>query len=223
MALLAPAAGGGDFNDIIKYDARAGRIFRVDRADSGEKTTVDITRSFKAIFDFENVEVGWMLLAIGGAPDFRMVPYGAAMPARPTPEHKQGIRMKVKLHASCGGDIRELAGTANAFLTGINAVHDAYLAGAGANPGKLPVVVLEDTVGIESKGKGQKSTNYQPVFAIAGWAPRPADMVADAPAATAKPAPARVAPTKGPHEDDIPFRKSAAAPPAAVAGDDDFG
>ena len=53
------SSGGGDFLPIVKYDARAGRFFRVDRED-GVSTPVDITRSFKAVFDFENVETGWI-------------------------------------------------------------------------------------------------------------------------------------------------------------------
>jgi hypothetical protein len=220
MALLAPTASSGDFMDICKYDARAGRIFRVDRAEDGSKTPVDITRSFKAVFDFENVEVGWMLFAIGGAPDFRMVRYGDVMPAKPTPEHKQGIRMRIKLHQSCGGDVREIAGTANAFLVGVNALHDAYLAGVASNPGKLPVVVLEDTIAVESGGGQKRSTNYQPVFAIAGWAARPSGLEASkaSAAATALPG-SRIVP----HDDPIPFNKPAAASAVAAAGDDDFG
>ncbi len=176
MALLTPSENtGGDFLPIIKYDSRAGRIFRVDRGD-GVSTPVDITRSFKALFDFEAVEVGYILFSAGGAPAFSMVPYGAAMPPKPTPDYKQGIRLHVKLAPACGGDVRELAGTANAFLRGINAVHDEYLRLAPANPGKLPVLTLQDTIAVESGGGTKKSTNYQPVFAIAGWAPRPADM-----------------------------------------------
>lgn len=221
MALLTPTASSGDFTDIVKYDARAGRIFRVDRADDGTKTPVDITRSFRAVLDFENVEVGYILFPRGGVPDLQMVPHGSPMPARPTPEHKQGIRLHIKLSPACGGDVRELAGTANAFLVGINAVHDAYLAGAKANLGKLPVVVLEDTIAVESGSGTKRSTNYQPVFAIAGWAPRPADMgpKAAAPAAVAPPAAKK--PTVA--DDDIPFRGPAAATTTVAAGDDDFG
>src|SRR4051812_47950315 len=50
---------GGDFLPIIKYDARAGRIFRVDRGIDGPNPT-DITDSFTAVFDFANIETGWM-------------------------------------------------------------------------------------------------------------------------------------------------------------------
>ena len=66
-------SGGGDFLPIVKYDARAGRFFRVDR-EEGTSTPVDITRTFKAVFDFENVETGWIAFVAGSAPDFQMTP-----------------------------------------------------------------------------------------------------------------------------------------------------
>ena len=64
----------GDFLPIIKYDARAGRFFRIDRGANGNEP-VDITDSFAAVFDFENVEVGWMNFS-GPQPDFKLVPMG---------------------------------------------------------------------------------------------------------------------------------------------------
>jgi len=73
---LKISSGGGDFLPIVKYDARAGRMFRVDKVD-GISTPVDITKKFKAVFDFENVEVGYINFATGSAPDFVMVPLGA--------------------------------------------------------------------------------------------------------------------------------------------------
>ncbi|HKD75563.1 MAG TPA: hypothetical protein VKB76_08720, partial [Ktedonobacterales bacterium] len=68
---------GGDFLPIIKYDARAGRIFRMDRAEIGngfENKAVDITANFKAMFDLESVETGWIDFTPGSAPDFNLVP-----------------------------------------------------------------------------------------------------------------------------------------------------
>ena len=50
---------GGSFLPIIKYDSRSGRLSRRDR-ENGENSDVDITRNFKAIFDFENVEIGFI-------------------------------------------------------------------------------------------------------------------------------------------------------------------
>lgn len=221
---------GEDFLPIIKYDARAGRIARVDRVD-GSSTSVDITRSFKAVFDFENLETGWVDFQAGSAPSFSMARVGSPMPPKPSETHRQGIRILVKLGKDCGGDIRELSSSAVAFLRGTEKLHDDYLAGAAANPGKLPVVALVDTVA-ETTGKGdRKSTNYVPVWQIQAWVNRPEGLVykprGAAPAAHAAPAtqPAQqgsfgyTPPTTG---------STHAAPPTApapqpVAAEEDFG
>ncbi len=174
-------AGGGDIIPFVKYDARAGRLFRNDRTESNGQYTneaADITSNFKAVFDLENIEVGYMKFGTGSVPEFLLVKLGDPMPHRPAdPAFKQGARLMMKLHSTCGGDVREIAGNAASFLKGIDELHNTYEAARAANPGKLPVVTLKTTIPITS-GQGQKkSTNYQPVFEITGWAPRPADLV----------------------------------------------
>jgi len=170
-------ANGGDFTPIVKYDARAGRIFRMDRVDDGtgfQTVPVDITSTFKAQVDFENVEVGWIHFPVGSIPSFVLVPRGQQLPAKPSEMHKNGIRFMLKLARDCAGDrpIREIAGTSRAFLSGIEAVFEQYLAAKDANPGALPVIMLEKTVPVTS-GSGQRSsTNYHPTFKLVGWAPR---------------------------------------------------
>lgn len=174
---VSAGAGGGNFLPIIKYDARAGRIFRIDRVD-GVNVPHDITRNFKAVIDFENIEVGFISFNAGGPPDFQLVSLGTPLPTPRTPNHKAGVRVVVKLGAESGGDIRELAGNAGAFMRRFEMLHDAYLAGVKSNPGKLPVVVLQDTIPITSGSGEKKSTNYEPVFEIAGWVARPQDLIA---------------------------------------------
>lgn len=170
-------SAGGDFMPIAKYDARAGRLFRMDRVDTGSgfaSDAVDITSSFKAIVDFENIEVGWIDFPPGSAPNFVLVPMGNQLPDRPSPRHKNGVRFILKLAKDCGGDkpIREIAGTSKAFLSGIEAVFTVYQAEKSKNPGKLPVIVLEKTTPIKSGSGEKQSTNYQPTFKITAWAPR---------------------------------------------------
>jgi hypothetical protein len=126
------------------------------------------------VFDFEHVEVGWIHFPVGSPPDFALVPMGSQLPDRPTPKHKNGLRMMIKLARDCGGDrpIREFAGTSKAFLSGIESAYLAYAAEKDKNPGKLPVFVLEKTAPIQT-GSGEKSsTNYHPSFRLVGWAPR---------------------------------------------------
>lgn len=212
---------GGDFMPIVKYDARAGRLFRVDRVDTGAgfaSDQVDITSSFKAIVDFENIEVGWIDFPPGAAPNFSLVAMGTQLPDRPTPRHKNGVRFILKLAKDCAGTkpIREIAGTSKAFLSGIEAVFTAYQSEKAANAGKLPVIVLEKTTPIKS-GSGEKtSTNYQPTFKIASWAPR-GDLVFQSKGTAAPAASQQTPPSTGSTKVEPPAKQS------EMAGADDFG
>lgn len=190
LGLNYSSGGGGDIIPFVKYDARAGRFFRRDRSEQGGQyvsNDVDVTAAFKAVVDLENVEVGFMKFGNGSAPEFLLVKLGDPMPHKPAdPGFKQGARIMMKLHQSCGGDVRECASNAAAFLKGVDDLHTAFEAGRAANPGKLPVVILKTTTPITSGSGQKKSTNYQPVFEITGWAPRPVDLVHVAKGSTAQ-------------------------------------
>lgn len=208
LGLVTESNGGGDFNKVVKFDARAGRMFRVDREqDSGGQWTtenVEITNGFTAVMDLENIEVGWCLFAAGVAPQLTLVPLGQPLPARPSDQHKQGFRLMMKLGKSSGGDVREISATSKAVLGAVDELHTAYEAQKAANLGKLPLVALTGSKPIVSTGKGQTSTNYAPIFEIQKWIDRPAELGG---AATAK---AEEAPAPKP-----------APPPAPAASDDD--
>ena len=118
----APSSGG-DFLPVLRYDARAGRFFRVDRVDAGQgfqSVLTDITDGIKFVADFENIEVGWINFQPGSPPSFALVPMGQRLPDRPTEQHKNGVRFMVKLTKECAGPegkaVREIVGTARAFL-----------------------------------------------------------------------------------------------------------
>lgn len=225
-------SGSGDFTPIVKYDSRAGRMFRIDRADR-VSTPVDITRNFKAVFDMENIEVGYMNFPVGAAPQFQLVPLGDPFPNNPGQGFKQGVRLMMKLHKDCGGTdadkfVREMATSAKAAMRGIDNLHTAYETGEKQNPGKLPIVTIKDTIAITSEGQGQKTTNYEPVFEIIGWVERPKDLVfrpkangaqAAAPATQSQAAPLQRAapPSTGSTRVEAPASKQPAM------ADDDFG
>lgn len=215
-------SNAGDIVPVLKFDARAGRFFRVDRAD-GVNNPVDITQGFKAVMDFENIEVGYINFPAGAAPEFRMVPIGSTMPENPGGKFRQGIRMMLKLGKESGGDIREIATTAKAVLSSFDSCHTAYVNGLKENAGKLPVVELETTVPVVTQGRDErgnpvKTTNYSPVFKIVSWVKRPDDLVfvpkggGSAPAAAPAPAAAATPPSTGSTQVSAP-----------VSDDDDFG
>ena len=216
------APAGGDFMPIVKFDSRAGRVFRVDRENVGGAWATephDITRAFKAVMDLENLETGWMDFNTGGAPVFALARIGNPLPGKPTPTAKNGVRVILKLSKDCGGDkpIRELSSSAKAFLQGMEELYIAYEKDKAANEGKLPVVVLEDTVPIKSGSGDKVSTNYRPVFRIAGWAPRGDLVWAPKNAAPLAPMPSTGAPDTGSTRVDPPKAK------VMETVEDDFG
>lgn len=184
MALGLPQSGGGDRVPIIKYDARAGRLFRVDRTQNAagryDSAVVEITPVFQAVFDMANIELGWLSFPQNAAPDIVVAPYGQPLPARPSLNHRTGFRVNMLLGKSCGGDVREMASNAQASIAGMDALHDAYLSASKANPGKLPVVKLGRTKAIVSQGKAASSTNYEPGWEIVAWVDRPEKLSAAA-------------------------------------------
>lgn len=176
-------SAGGDFLPIVKYDARAGLWFRIDRVDSGAgflPEPVDITRNFKAIFDLENLETGWIAFPSGSAPLSALVGMKLLLgkettfPNQPGEIYKHGLRFMVKLAKDIGGDkpVREVMGTSKAFLNGIEGLFRDYLRDAPANAGKLPVVVMDGITMIKTGSGNKVSSNYRPNLKIAAWAPR---------------------------------------------------
>lgn len=188
MAMNLPTAADlGHRMPIVKYDSRAGRIFRVDRSDESgrwESNPVEITPVFQAVFDLEHLETGWLHFPTGGAPDIRTAKLGTPLPDKPSDKHRTGFRIVMLLGKQAGGDVREMAANAAVAIRGMDQLHDDYLAGLAANPGQLPVVKLLGTTSVTTKGKnnGQEvsSTNYQPIWSIVKWVPRPAELQAGA-------------------------------------------
>ena len=221
LGLNYSSTGGEDILPIVKFDARAGRIIRIDRVDN-QTEEVDITKNFAAVFDLENIEVGSISFAAGRGPLFDMVPVGQPVPAPAGEDFKSGFRFMVKLSAACGGDQnapREMASTAKAFQEGLDKLHDDYLTGLKENPGKLPVVILEDTKVKKTEGKTQTSSNYMPVFKIQKWVARPSDLV---PVPRGRLNASKSAPSSSPASTGS-TRAAAPAPQTTSDAEDDFG
>ena len=169
----------GTFLPIVKYDAKAGRMFRIDRVEGAngyESVQEDITDIFSALVDFEHIEVGWIDFATGGAPSFVMTQRGKEFPKMPSTTHKRGIRYLLKLSKACAEGrppVREIAGTSRAFLATTEAIVGTYLAEKDQHPGLLPVLGFDGKPVPVKTGSGAKtSTNYHPRWKILGWAPR---------------------------------------------------
>jgi hypothetical protein len=76
------------------------------------------------VFDMENIEIGYLLFVAGAAPQSLLAPLGSPMPHKPAGGGwKQGARVMMKLHQSCGGDVREMSGNSASFLRGFDELH----------------------------------------------------------------------------------------------------
>ena len=221
MALGIPT--NANRTPIVKYDARAGRWFRVD----GKDSVVDISNGFAAIFDLAQIDIGWALFAAGAPPSTSFARVPAPMPPQPTPDHKRSVRLMLKLSKTAGGDVREVLTQAGIVQAAIDALHDAYMAAPEAKEGKLPVVACPSTEAVvQAMGNGGKSTNYKPVLQIVNWVARPADLPLTSgpvPVAVAAPAAVVAPPSTGSMIAAPPQPKAAPAPlPPAIGDDTEF-
>ena len=121
----------GSFLPLVKFDARVGSFYLLDREQSvetgdWETKQRDITDEFRAVFDLQNLEVGWIRFPKGQAPEARLVPAGQDPGEAPGDDWRQGLRlvMAVVMPPALGDDIRELMSTARALWVGIDALHD---------------------------------------------------------------------------------------------------
>jgi len=157
----------------------------------------------KFVFDHENLQTGWMLIAIG-VYEFNADESLGRKSAQPSPEHKRGF--KATFYNKTMGVAEFSANGAGANM-GLEGLWKQVQAQAGANAGKLPVV---EYTGSRPEKVGKGSTRV-PEFTVTGWVARPAALQEgaaaepefSAPAPAAKPAPSKPAPSKpAPSMDD---------------------
>jgi hypothetical protein len=160
------------------WDFRSGQSVLEDRLLTlrgweAEQRNVE-NNKFRAVLDAENIQLGWIAYLKGEGLNAKLVPLGQDYSDPPSDQHKEGLRLVVKMDASLGGEVRELISTSQTMWSAISQLHDAYLAGVGAHPGCLPAVDIVDT----HKETTPKGPMYSPVFKIVGWAPRPSELPA---------------------------------------------
>ena len=160
----------------------------------------------KFVFDIENIQTGWMLIATGifeFAPDDSLGRKGA----QPSPEHKRGF--KVTFFNKAMG-VAEWSANGAGSNMGLEALYKQVQAQAPANAGKLPVVEYK---GSRPEKVGKGSTRV-PMFEVTGWVARPpaladgggAEPEFSTPIQASKPAPTPVAkPAPSPVSDDEMF------------------
>lgn len=191
-------SSGSKFLQAIKFDAKAGDLLAVMREPSSEpgkweRRDEEVEMPAKFVVDFEGMQCGWLTFQ----PTYHaeMVTVGEAMPARPSMDHKQTVRLKM-FHKQYG--LREFTPTSKTVLRVIDKLHDDYLAAAGKNKGKMPVVEFSGVETVKIATPQGELRFKAPVMNIAGWVAPPAEF-SEAPAA----APAKAA--EPALDDDIEF------------------
>ena len=185
---------GGDILPIVKFDAKSGDFIARNRVQGGdgmwENVEEELGVPWKAVFDFANIEVGWLSFS-SGAPDFHMVKFGERLPPQPSPEHKQAFRIRI-YSKSLG--LREFSHSSKTMLRAIDALHNSFLADQAANPGKVPVVEVSGLETVKVNSPQGELRFKAPKWSIVQWIAKPEAMdggaAAPAPAPAAKPSPA---------------------------------
>lgn len=213
---ISTEAGGGDFLPYIKYDAKAGRMFRIDRTQqtdgSWTKDETEVAPGVQFILDFATIEEGW--ISFEGQPAFAVVPVGQPIPQRPGEQFKQGVRCLLYSQKAFGG-VRTFASTAKAVLGQLDNLHTQYVAAPESKQGMAPVVQFDGVTVIKTKGPKGETTNYAPRLQIVKWVPRPAELAAVKPQETVQTPPAQ--PAQRPAAQHVEAPPPVAQPQPAMA------
>jgi hypothetical protein len=152
----------------------------------------------KFVFDYENIQTGWMLIATG---IFEFIADNSLgqKGSQPTAEHKRGFKV-VFYNKSMG--VAEWSANGAGSNMGLEALYKQVQSQAPANAGKLPVVEYK---GSRPEKVGKGSTRV-PLFEVVSWVARPSALqdgvepeyvqvpTIQVPAPAAKPAPSKPAP-----------------------------
>ena len=135
LGLTTGGSSGGDIKPYVNYDAKAGRMFRVDRAQQSDGTwatdKVEITNQVQFVADLANIRVGWVNYTTQG-PVRRFVTLGKEpIPPRPDdknaegkPAFKQGFEIDLVLDKASGGGARVFGSAAGCVIEAMDALHE---------------------------------------------------------------------------------------------------
>ena len=162
----------------------------------------------KFVFDHENLQTGWMLIATGMF-EFQPDESLGRKAAQPTPEFKRGFKA-IFYNKQMG--VAEFSANGAGANMGLESLYKQVQAQAGANVGKLPVVEYK---GSRPEKVGKGSTRV-PMFEVTGCVARPAALSDDntggfdpemstpsAKPAPSKPVPSKPAPTTSVDDDEM--------------------
>lgn len=206
---LAPRSA--NFVPFCKFNAKSGRWYT--KTDQGEEFEVS---NMRAIFDLEGIRSGWFLFTEGLAPDV-VWDEGTDILPPPTTNHKRGFALNVYSQKELGG-LREFSSTSNTVIIAMTELYNAYMAAPEREQGLLPVVRVDKVEPVKSNF----GLNYQPIFSIQQWVPRPDTVPARAAEATTSVRQAPVAAAFGRSQEVPPPVQRRPQPAMATADEEEF-
>ena len=156
-------------------DLRAGRFFAVERTQGadGEWTSEKIEVESPSFgVDIGNTAIGYTAF-IDNRPDSIMHHQEDGMPAQPSPEHKPGFEVTVKLiGGDFDGSVRKFGKQGLTIGRAFDELVDAWQAHKNSkDKTKVPVIQVTGSTAIKVGRMG--SQNYAPKWGIAKWIARP--------------------------------------------------
>jgi hypothetical protein len=186
---LSNSGGSGNY---IRFSPQANAWTKKDEFGNDKEFQFPLS-----VFDHENVQTGWLLIATG---QYEFIPDNSLgkKGAQPSAEHKRGF--KVSFYSKDLDGVVEYSANGAGANIGLEELWKKVQAQAGANVGKLPVVEYKGSRP-EKVGKG---TTRVPEFDVVKWVARPAALSDDNTGGfdpemstpSAKPAPSKPAPSK---------------------------
>ena len=188
LGMNLDSGGGGDIVPIIKFDAKSGDFVTVDKhkdADgTWQKQEQELQTPFTMVAYMDDIEVGWANFT-NGRPDFRMTKIGEPQIPDPSTEDmqfKQAFRVRLQNKAL---GLREFSSQSKLVIRAFDDLHNQYMSGKDANPGKVPAVEISGTK-TETINTQQGALKFKvPVWTITQWVDAPAQDSAPADSAPA--------------------------------------
>jgi len=177
MTNFLEATATGDFLPYMNWGSDAVQWSR--KGDDGK----EVFQPTQAIFDIENLMVGWIAIQIGSV-DKVLVSYKDTPPAQPAGTKKDQQGKDVALYSKGFsvnvlfgkefGEVRlyEFSTSQKGSLQAVNGLLQQFEAEKAANVGKVPVVTFSTHTNVKM-GKGSSNV---PGLKITAWTDRPAEL-----------------------------------------------
>lgn len=206
-----------EFLPIVKYDARAGKFFKVEKRVDGGSDAIEIPLGTKFALDTFTFEAGYVMFGPQG-PDRHMVPYteGVQLPPQPQDKDADGkLLFRPGFYAKIAGNaidgVREWCSNAAVLLNAMDELYQQIIRAPETAAGQIPIISIAATVAVKSGSGARSSTNYGPILKLEAWAERP-DVLG--PRTVPAPRAAQINQTAAQTDQAAPAQRATAAAPA---------